>query len=298
MTNLPREITNRAKGLIFKFDFSEFDFKNIDDGQPFTLNYEKKRYRQNELASLLFHVLPFFALKEEEFKEFQENSKGPRYIEQEAINRIVKPGKMAGDYGEMILFLLLELFYGSRKLVTKVFYKTSNSLPVFRSDAIHFTKDEDDKIILWFGESKIYKKFSDAITAAFNSVDSFLKTKMNDEIEFLIPSRIEINKGADENLRDKVIELIESKLSLDDITIKIPVLITYELGNLKKFNDIFSDDFTKNMKMEFEERYKQIQLKNWKKYYKNVSFVFFLLPIQDIKDIKKLIQEGDKGARV
>src|SRR3989344_1520887 len=297
MTNLPSDITERAKNLIFKFEFGGFDFKNIDGGQPYTLNYEQKKYRQDELVSLLFSALPYFALTEAEYSEFHELKKSPSYYDQTAINRIVKPGKRAGDYGEIILFLLLELFYGSKKLVTKVFYKTSNSLPVFGSDATHFTK-EDGKITLWFGESKFYQNFTDALDAAFESIDGFLKTKIKGEVEFLTPSRVEINKNTDKDLRDEVIKLIDGKPSLDDVPIKVPVLITYELAELKNFDDVAGSHFIEKMKAEFESRYQQIQSKNWQKQYKNVTFVFLLLPIQDVSVLKDLIRKKDEGTRI
>lgn len=298
MTNLPNDIIGKAKNLIFKFELGKPDFKNIDDGQAYTLNYEKKRYRQKELADIVFSALPFFALKEEEYLDFHERNKSPQYFISEAIKRIVKPGKRAGDYGEIILFLLLELFYGSKKIVTKVFYKTASEVPVFGADAAHFTIESDGDITFWFGESKFYHKFSDALTAAFNSVDEFLKLKLKDEIQFLTPSRIEINKDTDKELFNKVVGLIEDNVSLDDLRIKIPVLITYELRSLGDFDDISADNFLAGMKKEFEDKFKLIQNKNWQKYYKNVSIVFFLLPIHDVRALKDLIRKKDEGIRI
>lgn len=296
MTNLPSDITAKALKLILKFELNSFDFKNIDEGQPFTLNYEKKRYRQDELARLLFSLLPYFALTNDEFADYS-SQYSPEYLVDESIKRIVKPGKKAGDYGEIILFLLLDLFYGSKKLVTKVFYKTPGDVPVFGADATHFTKDSDGQIAFWFGESKFYKDFGSALDKAFISVEHFLEKGVKKEIDFLTPSRIEINRNVDKDLYEEVRNFIIGNPSLDQVKIKIPVLITYEMNDLDKFDDEKASEFLKNMKVEFENRYKQIQQKVWSKPYKKLAFVFFLLPIQDVKAMKDLIRQKDEGIR-
>jgi len=298
MTNLPSDILGEARYLIYKFELTGFDFKNIDQGQFFTLNYEKKRYRQNELVNILFSVLPYFALTEIEFLDYSERLKSPNFFTKKAIKRIVKPGNKAGDYGEVILFIILELFYQSKKLVTKVLYKTSAGLPVFGADAVHFTAESDGSITLWFGEAKFYKDFSHAVAAAFVSVDNFLKTKLEGEVELLVPSKIEINKKTDPALHRTVIDLIENDISLDDLQIKIPILLTYELEDLKNYDDIKSSLFIEKLNKECEMRFKLLQSKNWQKYYRNVSFVFFLLPIQDMKALKDLIRVKDDGIRI
>ena len=80
--------------------------------------------------------------------------------------------------------------------------------------------------------------------------------------------------------------------------IKVPVLITYELAELKNFDDVAGSHFIEKMKAEFESRYQQIQSKNWQKQYKNVTFVFLLLPIQDVSVLKDLIRKKDEGTRI
>ena len=296
MTNLPKDILEDTKAIIYKFEFSDFDFDNIDDGQPFTLDYEAGDYRQKDLVSLLFKVLPYFALTEKEFKNY--NDKSLDYTYEKAIDRIVEPDIRAGDYGEIALFLILEIFYKSDKLVTKVKYKTPGKMPVFGSDVAHFTENKNGNIVLWFGEAKFYKDFSGALINAFDSVSNFLKSGVRKELRFLTPDKIEINKKVNAELNKKVLAIVDSKISLDKLIFKIPVLIMYEHSKLCKYNDIESEEFKKNLKIEFKEKFNKIKSKKWaKKYYKNLSFVFFLLPLQDIKKIKESIKSKDDERR-
>ena len=296
MTNLPKDIASDAGDIIHKYEFSHFDFGHIDEGQPFLLDYEAGNYMQNKFVNLIFKTLPYFALTEQEFSEYKDYS--TEYINEKALNRIVRPGTTAGDYGEITLFLLLEIFYGSKKLVTKVKYKTPGDMPVFGSDTAHFTEENDGEIVLWFGEAKFYVNFSSALDAAFKSVTSFLKAGVKKEIEFLTPDKIEINKNVDSELWRKVINIIDSKKSLDSLGLKIPVLIMYECSSLGDFDCSDSCEFQNLLKNEFENKFDKIKERKWvKEYFKNLSFVFFLLPIHDVKSMKNIIRLKDDGRR-
>lgn len=298
MTNLPCDILKDTSAIIYKFELPSYNFDNIDDGQSFVLDYEAGVYRQKDLVNLIFKVLPYFALTEDEFNEYSKNKNSPGYIEEKAINRIVRPGKKAGDYGEIILFMILEIFYNSKKLVTKVKYKTSPSMPVFGSDTAHFTEDNDGNISLWFGEAKFYKDFGSALSEAFDSVSGFLGTGIRKEMKFLTPDKIEINKGVDPSLYKKVVNIIDSKYSLDKLSLKIPVLIMYECCSLGGYSDIESEEFKEYFKKEFADKFSKIKNKKWaKKNYKDLSFVFFLLPLHNVGEMKELIKLKDNGRR-
>lgn len=298
MTNIPDDIKGKAEKLIFKFEFSDFEFNKIDIGQPFTLNYEKKKYRQDQLAALLFSLLPYFALTESEFKDFQEEEKSPDYFLKTAIRKIIKPGVKAGDYGEILLFLILEVFYGSKKLVTKVHYRTGIDFPVYGADAVHFSLEQDGEIAFWFGEAKFYKDFNDALREAFNSVSRFLDAGLKKQVEWLIPSRIEINKEVNDELWRKVTNLIDSEPSLDSMTLNIPILITYEEKSLEEFDDIESKAFKDFMRKKFEEKFASVEALEWRKIFKRVNLIVFLLPIEDVARLKVLINKKDEGARI
>lgn len=89
-----------------------------EDDASFTLDYEDGRYRQNELVGLIRDAVPFFALTEDEIatidkSEWNKNS----FTRISDANR-----KSKGDYGELLLFLILSVFMTFQSLLQKLDY--------------------------------------------------------------------------------------------------------------------------------------------------------------------------------
>ncbi|OGO85016.1 MAG: hypothetical protein A2Y22_06130 [Clostridiales bacterium GWD2_32_59] len=77
-----------------------------------------------------------------------------------------------GQIGELILFHFLQKVYSAVPILRKMVIKTSPKHEVFGADAIHYTV-EDDKNIIYLGESKAYTskyKFNEAFEDALGSI--------------------------------------------------------------------------------------------------------------------------------
>ncbi|WP_131803440.1 DUF1837 domain-containing protein [Mesorhizobium sp. LCM 4577] len=93
-----------------------------------------------------------------------------------------------GEPGELILYALLEWVLKAPRLVSKMYLKTNNNMPVHGTDGIHLGYDEaKDLLTVYFGESKIYQSFSSAADAAFTSMAELLANagQISREIEIL-----------------------------------------------------------------------------------------------------------------
>ena len=93
-----------------------------------------------------------------------------------------------GEPGELVLYALLEWVLKAPRLVSKMYLKTNNNMPVHGTDGIHLGYDEDkDLLTIYFGESKIYQSFSSAADAAFTSMADLLANagQISREIEIL-----------------------------------------------------------------------------------------------------------------
>ncbi len=93
-----------------------------------------------------------------------------------------------GEPGELILYVLLEWVLKAPCLVSKMYLKTNNNMPVHGTDGIHLGYDEaKDLLTIYFGESKIYQNFSSAADAAFTSMAELLANsgQISREIEIL-----------------------------------------------------------------------------------------------------------------
>lgn len=61
--------------------------------------------------------------------------------------------KNRGEFGELILHLLLRDFKGTIPLISKVYFKDTSGVPAHGFDTVHISPDEK---VLWLGESKFY----------------------------------------------------------------------------------------------------------------------------------------------
>ena len=67
-----------------------------------------------------------------------------------------------GEFGELLLHLILREFKRTIPLISKVYFKDSASVPAHGFDAVHISTDEK---ILWLGESKLYDDSKEGIKA-------------------------------------------------------------------------------------------------------------------------------------
>lgn len=285
-------LEKRVEGLILRYKGS------IDKGDwermPLHLGYEQGEYREGELKNIIRDALPHFALTPEEYKEYTESGDDGEK-QRLAWSRISKRNKNnKGDYGELLLFLILKVFYKSDKLVTKVKLKTSDMLEVNGYDCAHFTI-EDEKPVLWLGEAKFYKSFSNAISEAFKSVKDHCTKKFTVESEFsFLEPNIEVNK--DNPYYMDLRSILKKINSFDEINIKVPIFITYECKELNNHTSNTTDDFIKAFKKEFNDKYQKMDSKAFKPL-SNFEFIFILLPFKSVSEIKDQIDILEKVNR-
>ncbi|MDW8853103.1 DUF1837 domain-containing protein [Flavobacterium sp. MMLR14_040] len=283
-------LTKRVENLFFKFSLV------LEKGKwshiPLHLNYEDGKYRQNEIKNIINDTLPHFALTPSEFAEYSASGDdGEKY--RRSWSRISKRDKSSkGDYGELLLFLILKVFFKSDKLVTKVKLKTGNQ-EVYGYDCAHFTI-ENNEPILWLGESKFYDNFSGAIANAFESLESHCCTEFTkNEFSFLEP-HIEINK--DYQYSDIIREKLSSMETFDNIKIKVPVFITYDCKKIKNHQDATTQEFLEDFQEEFFNKSVSIEKKSLD-LKSNFELLFILLPLESVKDLKEQIDKLEQSNR-
>ncbi len=283
-------LNKRVENLIYKFSLS------LEKGKwehiPIHLNYSAGKYRQSELKGIINDALPHFALTPSEFEEYTKTGDdGEKYrIAWSRISRRNKSSK--GDYGELLLFLILKVFFKSEKLVTKVKLKTGNQ-EVYGYDCAHYTI-ENDEPVLWLGESKFYSTFSGALTKAFESLEEHCCQNFTlNEFSFLEP-HIELNK--DFPHYDKIREQLKGIKSFDEIKIKVPVFITYDCSKIKKHTTTSNPEFLADFQNEFSERCKSIEGKNLK-LNSNFELLFIILPLESVEEIKNQLDQLEQISR-
>lgn len=184
-----------------------------------------------------------FSCSEVEKKLGIKNPNSAEDLFEKAIRKISQH-TAKGELGELILFTLLDVYFGAPKILSKVSMKTNPRMPVFGADAVH-GQFHDGKLRLYLGESKLYNKFLPAATAATKSISSAVE-KYTDEFD-LIDSYMDF-PDINEDLQAELIKLLDP-FSNNDLSelIQSPCFIGFAEPNLISTSSS-EDDFIENYK--------------------------------------------------
>ncbi len=124
----------------------------------------------------------------------------------DAKNQLVS----GGEAGELILYALLEWALKAPRLVSKMYLKTNNNMPVHGTDGIHIGYDEaNDLMTIYFGESKIYKDFANAADAAFKSMEELISNAGQISREIDILNNLSDLESLPQSAQARVLEFID-----------------------------------------------------------------------------------------
>ncbi len=281
-------LKTRICNQIFKF---EVDIQSASKNDAsFTLDYEDGRYRQNELVGLIRDAVPFFALTEDEIATIDKSD-----WNKNSFTRISDANRTSkGDYGELLLFLILSIFYDIPKFVTKARLRSTTREQIKGFDCAHFSIS-NSKVTLWLGEAKFHQNISGAISSALKSLKEHLNDSERIKSELrLLGGEIELNKQLENEKYELLKSYVTGGRSLNKVDIAVPVLCTYDSKCIKQFSgdmdsDIDSDDFKEKISVELEDNFKKIYSKSWPKR-SNIKIVFFIVPLESVSDLKKSIE--------
>jgi hypothetical protein len=86
-----------------------------------------------------------------------------------------KGSSRSGEAGEIILYILNEWILKAPQIVSKMYLKTNNNMPVHGTDGIHARFDTGTgKLHLYWGESKAHKTLNSALADALESIKEFV----------------------------------------------------------------------------------------------------------------------------
>ena len=154
-------------------------------GKFFYLPFRSGKPTVKEFVNYLYGKLVYFCIprsvREEALEKLHETDQ-IEYIQNlldEAKNLFVTAGVKgyrSGEPGELILFILLEATLGAPQIVSKMYLKTSEEMPVHGSDAIHVSfNPSTETLCVYWGEAKIHQQLSSALDDTCESIVSFRK---------------------------------------------------------------------------------------------------------------------------
>jgi hypothetical protein len=226
-----------------------------------------------------------------------------------------------GEFGELILHLLLRDYLKTQPLVSKIFAKDSPGMPAHGFDSVHIGKSISDtsKKSLYLGESKLKISGEDGISELLDDIKKhfikdFLTTPAGEFVLIGNKKRnfIPLDEYVDLNTKQEYEKFLKEKKywfeqidglqngeSLQKLfdSITIPLLCTYSSKIFENHSDAETDDFKK----EYEEEAKKLKekldkgLKKIRDNFKNsgepistnLNIVLMLFPVPCKKELVK-----------
>ena len=211
-----------------------------------------------------------------------------------------KRGAHLGEPAELIAFIILEAFLGAPQIASKMYMKTSTSMPVHGADAIHmrYYKETDCLELIW-GEAKLYDNLSNGINQAVESIKSF----------------ISVDEKTGERPQKRDIEIIQDYPDVDDEDMKQAICDYFDpysekAGNVRHvytclvgYDESLYGQLVGATDSEIEEYFKAEYVKKAVNTYNSftakvkseglseLQFVLILLPFEDVNALRENFKE-------
>lgn len=230
-----------------------------------------REYRWKSLIKLLINVIPEFAFgfhdgtqtdnteliskvsdaarsiyKIDEFQKVKDIYLKGSYIKDDDLAQAYL---RRGEFGELILHVILRDYYSTIPLLSKIFFKDSYGHTVHGFDAVHI---EPNSKTLWLGESKLYIDGKRGVSALIQDIkDHILRDYLHDEFT-LVSKKVKIFDNIPE--KEHWLNILDSSTTLSEQlnSITIPLLCTYSSDNFSKYDNEalqeFIDEYEKEVR--------------------------------------------------
>lgn len=186
-----------------------------------------------------------------------------------------------GEFGELLLHLILRDFKGTIPLVSKVYFKDTSGVPAHGFDAVHITPEDKT---LWLGESKFYTDSKVGVKKLLEDLDEHFKTDYLNEQIIIIKKNLENNSIPQ---REEWIKELSACNKLQDKLkiINIPMLCTYPHDIYNLYSDMVCPEAT---------QYHEINVRELKAYFDSnynhplkryLNIILLLFPIKNKKEL-------------
>lgn len=137
------------------------------------VGFEQNIFRLQPLVDIIRNVIPEFALGYYNGQNVPLTDLVERLKEAATTVYTTDKYQKRGEFGELILHLLLRDFCGTVPLISKMYFKDALNVNIHGFDGVHVTTDAQSKK-LWLGESKLYKDGQDGVKELANDVKNHL----------------------------------------------------------------------------------------------------------------------------
>lgn len=242
--------------------------------RAYHVGFDQNKFRLLPLVETIRSVIPEYALGYHQGNNIPLTEIVDRLQDAAKTVYTTDKYKRRGEFGELILHLLLRDFCNSIPLISTIYFRDAPNIPAHGFDGIHITINGNEKK-LWLGESKLYMSGTDGVNDLVGDIvkhfnADYLRQQFN-----LITRKLPSDVPEIEHWRT----LMHKNQKLDVIfsSIVIPMVCTYNSSLFASHNDEtqqYIDDFKKECEALHDEF-------NRKKPASNLEIVLLLLPIPD-----------------
>ena len=288
---------------------SEADLKTYFVG--FDINDKNERYyRLEELVTLLRKAIPEFAFGYHEgqvvglvgvvdvvheaaksiykIKEFEKTGEIYRCSDYIADDDTERSYLKRGEFGELILHLLLRDYHNTIPLLSKIYFKDAYGSTIHGFDAVHIQPQAKS---LWLGESKLYIDGQAGIRALIDDIKNhFKRDYLNDEFT-IISKKLKPYDNIVE--KDHWLELMDQHTTLLDLleSVSIPLLCTYSSNLFTKFDDETQLEFIDAYEKEVRELKEYFDEKNDHSLKTSLNIILLLFPVKCKNELVRRMHE-------
>jgi hypothetical protein len=219
--------SSKQNGLTLDFHFIKFSPNHV-------------RKEHDLIKALVAHIVTY-TLKEPKIREMLAD---PVNTAVHDAMGLFTQRDASGEAGELLLYVLMELFLRAPQILAKMSLKTSAKLEYNGADGVHFRYNGPDQPLdIYLGESKIWETASSAIDDALDSIEAIRAGGFSRELVLAT----ENFKWIDAEVRDKIFGLLDPDSTQHDCRISFVALVGFDLpphGNRKTVETL--EDFKRS----------------------------------------------------
>lgn len=254
----------------------------------YNVGFEMKQFRLKPLVDVICRVIPEFSFGYHEGLSVPHIDMYEKFQEAAEIIYQTDKYKKRGEFGELILHLLLRDFHKTIPLISKIYFKDSHDMAVHGFDAVQITDDGVNKK-LWLGESKLYKTGIDGVKDLIEDLKKHLNA------DFLRREFQLLYKKLPNQIKDVQYwrDLMDKHTKLEEIfsNIVIPMVCTYS-SEVFKTHDEASKGFLTDLTNECVKLHKYFEEK---KITTSIEIILLLLPVQNKDDLNQALHNRLKA---
>lgn len=253
--NYTEEIVTKKNVHTFYIGF------DIDDSGKYSQN-KSKFYDElfEDLVSFAFGPKADYKMSSNDLiRKLREASKMIYSIKK---NKTYNSYKNRGEFGELILFHLLNEYFKAPSLISKIYFKDTPNVAAHGFDAVHINPKTKT---MWLGESKLYKDYNGAFSELKKDLDNHFNTKFFDS-EFQVISHRVFDDEAISDQPDFVKDILNNKTKnlkkLENINVALFASFDSEIfKNVDK--EKFEDDLNKSINLWKEKAFEKFNETKW-----------------------------------